>query len=150
MNDNGLKGSDRFVKRVLPNANGGHLEELLSALLGAQPERREDALRFLRGELQFATASTAQRANEPYLSLKAIGRELGVSPCTLWRWQVPGYDLGGRPRYKLSEVESYLKSEEFKRRAAALRAERRRLKGGARPTQNPPNALPANPRNKTH
>jgi hypothetical protein len=49
-----------------------------------------------------------------------------MSTATLWRWQIPGHDLCGRPRYKLSEVEAYLKSDEFKRRVAALRAIRKR------------------------
>lgn len=125
MNGNRWKTGDRIGKRVPPCESSGHFEELLSALLGAQPERREDALRFLRGEFPPPFASAAQQVREPYLSLKDVGRKLGVSPCTLWRWRVPGHDLGGRPRYKLTEIENYLQSEEFHRRVAALRAERR-------------------------
>ena len=32
---------------------------------------------------------------EPYLTLKGAARRLGVSPCSLWRWKVPGHLLGG-------------------------------------------------------
>lgn len=126
------------------------LEELLAAAMGAPPSLRKQAIGVLRGNENALEPGNAPKPPEPYMSLRAISRLTGISTTTLWRYEIPGHDLGGRPRYKLSEVESYLQSEEFKRRAAALRAERRRLKEGARPMQNPPNALPANPRSKTH
>ena len=65
-------------------------------------------------------------AGEPerYMTLREVGRKLGISPCSLWRWGVPGHALGGRRRFRLSEVEAYLHSSEFERRAEELRKQR--------------------------
>jgi hypothetical protein len=92
------------------------LEDYLHAVLHAPPERREEALRTLRGELP---------RSEPYLSLANLSRRIGFSTKSLHRWQVPKHDIGGNPRYRESEVLEYFKSEAFKRRQAALRAERK-------------------------
>ena len=59
-----------------------------------------------------------------YLTRKKLAQRFKVSRTTLWRWQLPSHDLGGHALFRLSEVKSYLQSEVFKRRAAALRAER--------------------------
>lgn len=101
------------------------LEELLAAAMGAPPSLRRQAIGVLRGNTSVVELADVSRAPEPYRSLRAISRITGISTTTLWRYEIPGHDLGGRPRYKLSEVESYLQSEEFKRRAAALRAQRK-------------------------
>ena len=93
-------------------------EELLRAILEASAERRAEALAVLRGEVREGPAA------EPYLTLREVARCLGVSPCTLWRWQIPGHVLGGLRRFRFSEVQAYLNSESFQRRAARLRAER--------------------------
>jgi excisionase family DNA binding protein len=98
-------------------------DEILQAILSAPPQRRKEALRVLRGEEVEAPAPL--QPHEPYLTLAETAKRLGISAATLWRWQIPGHTLGGRPRFKLSEVEAYLQSDEFKRRAAALRAMRR-------------------------
>ena len=98
-------------------------DEILQAILSAPPDRRRDALRVLRGEAIVVEPHHAP--SEQYLSLRALSGILNVSPCTLWRWRVPGHGFGGRPRYRLSEVRAYLESEDFKRRLAVLRAERR-------------------------
>ena len=92
------------------------LEDLVQAAMLAPPERREAALRLLQGNLP---------KPEPFLTLINLGRRLGFSTRTLSRWQIPSHDLGTSKRYRLSEVEAYLKSEDFLRRQAALRAERR-------------------------
>lgn len=99
--------------------------DFLAALLAAPEERRAEALRVLRGDA--GQNAEADRGPEPYLTLREVGRRLGVSPCSLWRWQVPGHELGGRRRFRLSEVAAYLESAEFKRRADDLKLERRDL-----------------------
>ena len=78
----------------------------------------------LIGAAEVGSASTSSTLREPYLTLRALGRALGLSASTLWRWRPPSHDLGGRRRYLRSEVEDFLQSSEFKRRLAALRAER--------------------------
>ena len=99
------------------------LEELMQAALVAPEERRAEALRLLRGgPSEHAEADTGP---EPYMTLREIARRLNVSSCSLWRWQVPGHELGGRRRFRLSEVTEYLESDAFKQRAAELKEERR-------------------------
>jgi hypothetical protein len=107
-----------------PSLSGGasasiSVEDFLGTFLSATTERREEAMRVLRGE-----PVANNFAPEPYLSCQDLAQHLGVSPCTIWRWQIPFHDLGGHRRYRLSEAEAYLASEEFRRRAAGLRAER--------------------------
>jgi hypothetical protein len=91
-----------------------------AALLATDAHKRE-ALRVLRGD---AAEPEKRQETEPYLTLREVGRRLGVSPCSLWRWGVPGHDLGGRRRFRMREVEAYLAGDEFKRRAADLKEDR--------------------------
>ena len=92
------------------------LEDLMKAAMAAPVAKREEALRLLKGQLP---------RPEPYLTLADLGRQLGFSTRTLSRWQIPSHHLGGHQRYRLTEVEAYLRTEDFERRLAALRAERR-------------------------
>jgi hypothetical protein len=92
------------------------LEDIMAAAMSAPPERREAALRVLRGELPKA---------EPYLTLRGLSRRLGFGTTTLRRWRVPGHVVGGARRYRVGEVEAYFATDTFRRRKAALRAERR-------------------------
>lgn len=92
------------------------LEEIVSAAMVAPPDKREEALRLLRGQLP---------KPEPYVTLRGLARATGFGVTTLRRWRVPGNVVGGARRYRVSEVEEYFRSTEFKRRVAALRAERR-------------------------
>lgn len=104
------------------------IEALMQAALNAPARRRQDALRVLQGDGLVAEEPDVAPANEPYLSLGDLAKRLGVSRITLWRWRVPGHDLGGRLRYRVSDVAAYLKTDAHRRRVAALRAERRELK----------------------
>ncbi len=106
------------------------LEDIVQATLSAPPERKKEALRVLRGEVPAADAAPSLPPPEPYLTLKEVAKRLGLNPSTLWRWEVPGHDLGGRRRFRLHEVAAYLESDQFKRRVSALRATRRATKEG--------------------
>ena len=87
------------------------------------PDQIETILGILDGqELQ----SVPRDEPEPYMTLKQIGEKLNLSACTQWRWQVPGHNLGGRKRFRLGEVEAYLHSDEFKKKAEELKQERRK------------------------
>lgn len=104
-----------------------HMEEnltnsLLQAIVSAPEERKIAALKTLRGEL------TDEKLKEPerYMTMKAVAIMLGVSPCSLWRWGVPGHDLGGRRRFRISEVQAYLDSEMFRQRTEDLKQDRKR------------------------
>lgn len=101
------------------------LESLLHAAMAAPPARQEAALRILRGQAVAVDPAAATRASEPYLSIGDIAKHLSISASTLWRWKIPGHEFGGRARFRLSEVTAYVQSEAFRRRQAALRAERR-------------------------
>ncbi len=95
-------------------------EDLMMAALTASDERKEIAIRILRGEAG-SGAGGGRREAEPFMTLKECAKRLGVSACSLWRWKVPGHELGGRRKVRMTEVEAYLQSEEFKVRAAKLR-----------------------------
>ena len=112
------------------------LADLLPALAQATPQQLDAAKRALTNNVPAIDAGGFPHAIEPLLTLRGVATKLEISAPTLWRWKVPGHQLGGRPRYRLSEVVAYLESEEFKRHAAALRAERKRL----RKTPNRPTA----------
>jgi len=106
--------------------------DLLAAVVAATPERKEAALRVLRGEVPAVDEATRRLVAgeaEPFQTLREIGRRLTVSPCSLWRWGVPGHELGGRRRFRMSEVEAYLASDAFKRRAIELREKDRARRG---------------------
>jgi hypothetical protein len=97
--------------------------EILKALLSATDEQKGTALRLLRGE-QEQEASKPDKP-EPYLTLKGVAKMLNISPCSLWRWGVPGHSLGGRRKFRASEVQAYLESDEFRQRAEELKRQRR-------------------------
>ena len=101
-------------------------EELMQAALSAPDDLKARALRVLRG---MAQAAPVDKDTERFLTLKECARRLGVTSCSLWRWQVPGHELGGRPKFRLSENEASLTSEKFRRRAAELREQDRARRG---------------------
>lgn len=96
-------------------------EELITVAVTATDERKAAALRALRGEAEVAGQRPEFGAPEVFVTLKECGRRLGLSACSLWRWGVPGHELGGRRKFRMTEVEAYLQSKEFKRKAAGLR-----------------------------
>ncbi|HRY49602.1 MAG TPA: hypothetical protein P5186_16255 [Candidatus Paceibacterota bacterium] len=101
------------------------LEQIIQAAMVADADLRLAALCVLQRKAHVTDTSDEIIQNEPYLTCRTLAQRLGVSPCTVWRWQPPSHDLGGRRRYRFSEVQAYLASDDFERRAAALRAERR-------------------------
>jgi hypothetical protein len=103
-------------------------EEIIQAALVAPDARKSNALRVLRGETPPVDAETLRRCSgqaEQFLSLSECARRLGLSACSLWRWKVPGHELGGQRRFRMSEVEAYLASDGFKKRVADLKEDRR-------------------------
>ena len=108
------------------------MEELMQAVLSAPEERKLAALGVLRGEMPSVDAEAQRRYSgqaEPFLTLKECARRLGVCACSLWRWQVPGHELGGRRKFRMSEVEAYLASDAFKARAEELKEQRTEVRG---------------------
>ncbi len=106
--------------------------ELLKAVVGATDERKRSALRVLRGEAEVGGQRADVRETERFLTLKESAKRLGVSACSLWRWGVPGHDLGGRRRFRMTEIEAYLQSDAFRRKAAQLREEDQERRGTGR------------------
>jgi hypothetical protein len=100
--------------------------ELLAAVVRATDERKQSALRVLRGEP--GTDGRGQRAEgkrpECYVGLQEVAEFLGVSARSVWRWRVPGHKLGSRTRFRLSEVAAYLETKEFRQTMEELKAER--------------------------
>ena len=98
--------------------------DLLAAVLAATPERKAAALKTLRGEDGAYDCGRAA-APERFVTQRELSKTLGVSVPTLWRYRVPKHELGGRPRFRVSEVLAYLESPAFQSLAEVLRAERR-------------------------
>lgn len=97
------------------------IEELMQSAFAAPEDRKRAALRVLKGEAEVRVAEPARRSfdeAEPFLTLREVGRRLGISTCSLWRYGVPGRAFGGRRRFRMSEVEAFLASDQFKQRAA--------------------------------
>jgi hypothetical protein len=101
--------------------------ELLAAIMAAPADRKEAALKTLRGEIPAAFPTPK---NEPYVTLKECAKACGISTTSLWRYKVPKISLAGRPKFLVSSVISYLNSNEFRAYARRLRKERA-LQGGA-------------------
>lgn len=97
-------------------------EELMQVALSAPEERKVAALRVLKGEV---SEKDRPSGPEPYLRMKEVADKLNLSVCSLWRYGVPGHELGGRRRFRMSEVVAYLESDEFKTKAEILKADRR-------------------------
>jgi hypothetical protein len=102
------------------------MEELMQAVLRAPEERRAAALRALRGEP--GTDGRGQRAEvrrpESYVGLQEVAEFMGVSGRSVLRWRIPGHKFGSRTKFRLSEVTTYLGSQEFIRRTEELKEER--------------------------
>ncbi len=97
--------------------------DLLAAVLAATPDRKAVALRVLRGEDGGGEKKSA--LPERFVTQRELVRMLGVSAISLWRWKVPGHELGGRRRFRVSEVLAYLESPAFRAIAEELKAARR-------------------------
>jgi len=112
----------------MQNTSNDLTSDVVTAFVAASPERKEAALLLLRGEAEITTTlpSPEPTGPEPYLTLKECAKRLGVSSCSLWRWGVPGHELGGRRRFRVSEVVGYLEGDDFKAKREELRAERRK------------------------
>lgn len=65
-------------------------------------------------------------AREPWLTKTELARELRVSVRTVTRLRLPCVPVGGQNRYRLSEVERYLRGN-----VVSLHAERDRKRGQA-------------------
>jgi hypothetical protein len=67
-------------------------------------------------------------AREPLLTLREVGQAVRLGYSQLFRLGVPDAvadrSFGGRPRYRLNEVEAFLRSPACQARRAAIRAER--------------------------
>ena len=99
--------------------------DLLAAVLAATPDRKSAALRVLRGEDNVGNGESKNALPERFVTQRELVKMLAVSAISLWRWRVPGHELGGRRRFRVSEVLAYLESPEFKVIAEELKAERR-------------------------
>lgn len=85
----------------------------------------------LKSLLNAITPNTTPPPPESYVTLKKCAQQLGISTTSLWRYNIPGHELGGRRKFRLSEVEAYLASDALRQRAAKLRRGRK-TEAGAR------------------
>ena len=100
----------------------------MAAVLAATPNRKAMALRVLRGEDGGGNGEKRYALPERFVTQREMVKMLGVSAISLWRWKVPGHELGGRRRFRVSEVLAYLESPEFKARAEELKEKRKEMR----------------------
>ncbi len=98
--------------------------EIMTATLKAPIERKRAALAALQG----ISPQAEPIPHEPFVTLRHASKQIGCSTTTLWRLEAPGHDIGGRRRFKVSEVAAYLESTLCKARAEQLRAARKTSK----------------------
>jgi len=98
--------------------------EFLAAAMSAPSDRLTQAFRILRGE-EVTPATPVER----FMTASEVSRLTGLSRTTLWRWNVPGHELAGKPRYRMSEVMAYLDSPAFKEAVEAGKANRWKKEG---------------------
>ncbi len=90
------------------NASADSVRKTLLAL-GCREEDVNAAVVLLAGSSEGAAAN----ANEPLLCQKEVCAELKISHTTLWRIDPPSYKVGGRKRYKLSEVLAHMQTQGY-------------------------------------
>lgn len=89
------------------------MENTIAAFMGADEDRKAEALRVLRGEAEEKDKGKRMKDEvEPFLTLREVARRLGISVCSLWRYGVPSHDFAGRARFRMSEVEAHLRKLE--------------------------------------
>ena len=71
---------------------------------GYPPDRIDAAL----NALSSGAGPVDPHEEDPYLSPKDICRKLSISTTTLWRHHPPFHQIGGRNRFRISEVVRYL------------------------------------------
>ena len=94
--------------------------QVLAALITAPDELKQQALDVLKG----IPVSAPSTKPEPFLTLAELGRQLNISACSLARWKIPRYPLGGQAKYIASEVVAYLKGVEFNHVSKELKRQR--------------------------
>jgi hypothetical protein len=97
------------------------LEGCLARFATAPVTRQQSAISAFRAALE---GRQANQPDEPFLSLKDLGKSLGYHPSHLWRLGINAADegLGGRPKFRRSKALEYLKSPACLKRREALRA----------------------------
>jgi len=102
------------------------IPDLVAAAMQAAPENLDKAILVLKGRSQVEDPPI-----EPFLTAVDVAKRLNISRVTVYRWAIPSIPLAGKPRFRLSIVEKYLQSPEFKLRASELRRERAKQRKGA-------------------
>lgn len=76
-------------------------------------EWQKEAIEITKRELEEAVISDKA---ETYPTPKQVSQILNVALSTLWRWKSRGYlvpmEIGGKRRYKMSEIKALLNKEE--------------------------------------
>jgi hypothetical protein len=91
----------------------------------ASPDRQREGLRAWAAIL---AGEKTKSEPEPFQNLKITAKAVNHSPSHLWRLGIKAVDegFGGRPRYRLSRVLEYLRSEKCQKRREELREARRK------------------------
>jgi hypothetical protein len=107
-------------------------EVFLQLYAEADEVKKRGSLTAALAVLQEEVRAKTNGAAENYLSGRELAAHYNLDESTVWRWQFPSEDWHGVRRYKLSQCDAYLGSEEFKARKAMLRLERATQLAGLR------------------
>ena len=97
------------------------IPDLVALAMQASDDKIERAIRILKGEYDTFRQSPPPPV-EPFKTLAAVAREIGINRMTLWRYRVPGHNHVTCIRYRTSEVLAYLDTTDFQASVAALKA----------------------------
>ncbi len=99
----------------------GKLSEIMNTsssalLIVSAADLKEFSQELLQEARREAEQQLQEQLKERYLTGKETAEMLDVDTSTLWRWCKAGYlhtvDVGGMRKYKLSEINNFIKSKE--------------------------------------
>jgi hypothetical protein len=105
------------------------IPDLVALAMQASDDKIEWATRILKGK-SYAQPHPPKPPVEPFKTLEAVAKEVGIGRITLWRYNIPGHNHAGRVRYRTCEVLEYLESPKLQIVVQLLRAN-----GWRRPTK---------------
>ena len=104
------------LKNQIMNLNEILRTEAKLTLSVSAADLKNFALVIIKETKEQMEATIRAETEERYLSPTGTAKKLGVDRSTLWRWKKRRYLLpvyiGGKPRYKLSDINQLLNNEE--------------------------------------
>lgn len=98
------------------------LDAFMASYFAASDDRKNAALKAAMNALN--GKSPVEQTHELYLNARQIAQRYGINEATVWRWKFPAVSWGGIKRYKASDCDAYLVSDQLKKHRVDLAAKR--------------------------